>query len=106
MRVTTDNLDRLMGLAGEAVVTSRWLDTFTADMLRLKRLQHQLGQILDALRNSLPPTSLDERTAGRLTELRDRTADCRRSVAERLTDLDLFDRRFVGFSTRFCTIQS
>ena len=100
LRVTTDNLNRLMGLAGEAVVTSRWLDAFTADMLRLKRLQHQLGQVLDGLRNSLPPASLDERTAGRLTELRDRAADCRRSVAERLTDLDLFDRRFVGFSTR------
>jgi len=100
LRVTTDNLDRLMGLAGEALVTTRWLDTFTADMLRLKRLQHQLGQVLDGLRDSLPPASLDERTAGRLIELRDRAAVCRRSVAERLTDLDLFDRRFAGFSTR------
>jgi two-component system, chemotaxis family, sensor histidine kinase and response regulator WspE len=100
LRVTTDNLNRLMGLAGEALVTSRWLDAFGADMLRLKRLQHQLGQVLDGLRDSLPAASLDERTAGRLTELRDRASDCQRSVGERLTDLERFDLRFVGFSTR------
>ena len=34
LRVTTENLDRLMGLAGEALVTSRWLDVFAANMLR------------------------------------------------------------------------
>jgi two-component system sensor histidine kinase and response regulator WspE len=100
LRVTTDNLNRLMGLAGEALVTSRWLDAFAADMLRLKRLQHHLGQVLDGLRDSLPAASLDDRTAGRLTELRDQAADCRRSVGERLTDLELFDLRFAGFSTR------
>jgi two-component system sensor histidine kinase and response regulator WspE len=100
LRVTTDNLDSLMGLAGEALVTSRWLDVFAADMLRLKRRQHQLGQVLDGLRDSLPEGSLDERAAGRLSEVRERAADCRRLVAERLTDLELFDRRFVGFSKR------
>jgi two-component system sensor histidine kinase and response regulator WspE len=100
LRVSTDNLNRLMGLAGEARVTSRWLDAFAADMLRLKRLHHRLSQVLDGLRDSLPSASLDERAAGRLTELRDRAADCRGSVAERLTDLELFDRRFAGFSTR------
>ena len=100
LRVTADHLDRLMGLAGEALVTSRWLDAFSADMLRLKRQQHQLGQLLDSLRDSLPAASLDERAAGRLTDLRDRAVDCQRSVMERLTDLESFDRRFVGFSKR------
>jgi two-component system sensor histidine kinase and response regulator WspE len=100
LRVTTENLDRLMGLAGEALVTSRWLDIFAADMLRLKRLQLQLGQGLEGLRGFLPPASLDERTVGRLNELRDLAADGRLSMAERLTDLELFDRRFEGFSSR------
>jgi two-component system sensor histidine kinase and response regulator WspE len=99
-RVTTDSLDRLMGLAGEALVTSRWLDAFGADMLRLKRYQYQLGQVLERLRDSLPAASLDERITGRLADLRKQAADCRQSVAERLADLELFDRRFASFSKR------
>ena len=49
LRITSDSLDRLMGLAGEALVTSRSLDDFATDLLRQKRLQHQFGQ-----RPSLP----------------------------------------------------
>lgn len=36
LRITADNLNRLMGLAGEALLTSRSLDDFAADMLREK----------------------------------------------------------------------
>jgi two-component system sensor histidine kinase and response regulator WspE len=100
LRITADNLDRLMGLAGEALVTNRFLDDFVTGMLRQKRLQHQLGQVLEGLREMLPQTSLDERIAGRLTELRDRAFDCQRSLVERMEDFELFRRRFVGFSGR------
>jgi two-component system sensor histidine kinase and response regulator WspE len=100
VRVTTDNLNRLMGLAGEALMTSRWLDAFAADMLRLKRLQHRLNQGLERLRDLLPATSLDDRAAGLLMDVRERAADCQRSVAERVADLDVFDRRVDGLATR------
>jgi len=59
-----------MGLAGEALVASRWLDGFAADLLRLKRLQQQLNQTLDGLRDFFPVTSINERTSGQLIELR------------------------------------
>src|SRR6202040_1148643 len=78
----------------------RWLDVFSDDMLRLKGFQHKLNEVLNSLCESFPAATLDERTAGRLIELRDRAAVYQRSVGERLSDLDLFDRRFVGFSTR------
>ena len=56
-RVSADNLNRLLGLAGESLVESRWLKPFAASLLRLKRLQHELGKALDdaaatALRDS------------------------------------------------------
>ncbi len=100
LRVTADNLNRLMGLAGEGLMASRWLDGFAADLLQLKRFQHQLGQTLEGLRDFLPEGSLNERTSGRLIDLRDRAAACQGSLTELLTDLELFDRRFVNFSTR------
>jgi two-component system, chemotaxis family, sensor histidine kinase and response regulator WspE len=100
LRVTADNLNSLMGLAGEALVASRWLDGFATDLLGLKRLQHQLGQTLEGLRDIFPAVASNERTSGQLIELRDRAASCQRSLAGRLADLELFDRRFVNFSAR------
>ena len=100
LRITADNLDRLMGLAGEALVTKCFLDDFAAGMLRQKRLQRQLGHVLEGLREILPQVSLDERTAGQLTELRDRASDCQQSLVDRMADFEQFSRRFAGFSGR------
>ena len=46
LRVTADNLDRLLGLAGESLVESRWLKPFSESLLRLKRLQAETGRAL------------------------------------------------------------
>ena len=100
LRVSADHLNQLMGLAGEALVTARWIDEFSTEMLRLKRRQRQLDQSLEGLRDLLPPGALDERAVGKLNELRDLATAGRQSLGERLTDLELFDRRFVNFSTR------
>jgi two-component system sensor histidine kinase and response regulator WspE len=99
LRVTADNLNHLMGLAGEALLAARWMDSFSADMLRVKRLHRQLGQCLEALREVIP-LALNERAGQRLNELQNGVADCQRSLAERLVDLDLFNRRFASFSGR------
>jgi len=100
LRVTANNLNSLLGLAGEALVASRWLDSFSRDLLHLKRFQNQLGQTLDGLRDFFPETALNAQTSGRLLELKDRVSNCQRSLADRLADLELFERRFVNFSTR------
>ena len=43
LRVTADHLNRLLGLAGESLVESRWLSPFADSLLRLKRLQFDLS---------------------------------------------------------------
>ena len=53
LRVTADSLNRLLGLAGESLVESRWLQPFAQSLLRLKRLQHESGKALDRLRSTL-----------------------------------------------------
>jgi two-component system, chemotaxis family, sensor histidine kinase and response regulator WspE len=100
LRVTAGNLNSLMGLAGEALMTSRWLEAFAGDLLRLKQSQRQLGQSIDSLREFLPATSLNEHTSAKLIELRERAAVCRESLAERISGMELFEHRFVSFSTR------
>ena len=44
LRVTAESLNRLLGLAGESLVESRWLKPFAESLLRLKRLQHESRQ--------------------------------------------------------------
>ena len=91
-----------MGLAGEALVTKRFLDYFAAAILRQKRLQRQLGHVLEGLKEVLPQVSLDERTAGQLTELRivPLTVSSRWWTGWRI--LSSFARRFAGFSGLLC----
>src|ERR1700677_2024806 len=76
LRVTAGNLNSLMGLAGEALMTSRWLEAFAEDLLRLKQSQRQLGQSIESLRDSLSAASLNEQTSAKLLELRERAACC------------------------------
>jgi len=100
IRVTADNLNRLLGLAGEARVGSRWLYAFTREMLRLKQYQQGLSRNLDDLRESLAEVPLSKRAAMRLNEFHDRMAIFQRSMVERLEELEQFDRRLASLSTR------
>jgi two-component system, chemotaxis family, sensor histidine kinase and response regulator WspE len=99
LRVTADNLSRLLALAGETLVTSRWLDTFVSEMVQLRRLHREINQAADRLQESLSELP-ESRRARRLTELRERITSCDEVLLERLDQLDAFDRRFVSFSKR------
>jgi two-component system sensor histidine kinase and response regulator WspE len=100
LRVTAENLNRLMGLAGEALVASRWLDTFSTDLLRMKHVQRHLNSSIESMHGLFPANSLGAREAGKLTELRDQMTSCQELLTERLAEFEQFDRRFVNFSTR------
>src|SRR6185503_13802497 len=52
LRVTADNLNRLLSLAGESLVESRWVKPFAESILRLKRLHHHLGKTLEGAREA------------------------------------------------------
>ncbi|MEO2090366.1 MAG: Hpt domain-containing protein, partial [Gemmataceae bacterium] len=47
VRVSAGSLNRLMGLAGESLVQARWLPTFSADLLALRKEYDRLAQALD-----------------------------------------------------------
>lgn len=100
LRLTADNLNRLLGLAGESLVESRWLHPFAGSMLRLKRMQSDLTQTLEGLRDSLEPCDLSERASGQLSEAIGQISECRQFLTERLGDLELYDRRSANLSHR------
>ncbi|WP_144143883.1 hybrid sensor histidine kinase/response regulator [Paraburkholderia sp. BCC1884] len=98
LRVRADNLDRLLSLSGESLVESRWLKPFAQSMLRVKRVQRDGSRALDQLHETLADLKLDPRAHAALEEVRRLTAESQHLLAERLADLESFDRRSTHLS--------
>ena len=100
LRLTAENLNRLLGLAGESLVESRWLRPFADSLQRLKRQQAEISEKLDELRESFNGDKLPERTERQLSELVRHVGQCKQALADRLEELDAFDRRYAHLSHR------
>ena len=93
LRVSAENLNRLLDLAGESLVESRWLRPFGQSLVRLKRLQQEAAAAIDALHAALPMHMLDERARLALAEAQQRMLACRQHLSDRLGELEASDRQ-------------
>ena len=100
VRVTADNLNRLMGLAGEALVDTRWLQPFAESLLQLKSGQVELTEVVDGLRGALEGVELSEEALMRLDNTQRKVGECRQMLAARLHELEMFARRSESLSDR------
>jgi two-component system sensor histidine kinase and response regulator WspE len=100
LRLTAENLNRLLALAGESLVESRWLRPFSESMQRLKRMQMDLEATLDGLRQQFDAEQLSEPARARFTQVFGQATDARHFLNERLQELDLYDRRSASLSNR------
>ena len=100
VRLNAENLNRLLGLAGESLVESRWLRPFADSLQRLRRQQMDLSERLEELRSHLHDANLSERAEEKLTELFHKVADCQQFLTDRMQELDTFDRRSAHLSQR------
>lgn len=100
LRVAATNLNRLLGLAGEALVESRWLSPYAESLLRLKRQQAKLSETLEALREVLSRRNMDEETLSRFSSAQQQAASCVRALGDRHGELELYTRRSVSLSHR------
>jgi two-component system sensor histidine kinase and response regulator WspE len=100
VRLTAESLNRLLGLAGESLVESRWLRPFADSLQRLKRHQTELSVKLDDLHNRLSEEHISERGEDKLNELGRKVAECQEFLTQRMQELDMFDRRSAHHSQR------
>ena len=100
LRLTAENLNRLLGLAGESLVESRWLRPFTDSLQRLKRSQVELSMQVAALRSTLEEQVVPERVKNHFHELNRQLSESRGYLAERIKELETFDRRSAQLSHR------
>ncbi len=100
VRLTAENLNRLLGLAGESLVESRWLRPFAESLQRLKRQQANLSRGIEELRNRLADENVSEDTTDRANEVFRDVAECQNFLSDRMQELDMFDRRSAQLSQR------
>ena len=100
LRLTAENLNRLLGLAGESLVESRWLRPFTDSLQRLKRSQVDIGLQVAALRSTLEEQPLPERVRTHFQELNRQLSDARGYLVDRIKELETYDRRSAQLSHR------
>ena len=100
LRVSAEQIDRLMGLAGESMVESRWLYPFAGSLQRLKRQQTDLVCILDSLRDHLDAEQHNGPLIALAHDAQKQASYCRELLADRMAELESFDRRASNLSSR------
>ncbi len=100
LRVSTERMDRLLGLAGEAMVEARWLHPHIESMQRFKRFQFELVSELDNLRERFNEICEDPTLEATLIELQRKAVKQREILSDRLVDLEHFDYRAANLAGR------
>ncbi len=100
LRVSSLSLNRLMGLAGETLVESLWLEPFGEALLTLKHLHNEMGRDLDQIRESLKAEEVEEKVFGFLSSLQQQNNTCRQNLDKRMSELEMFIRRHTSLSER------
>lgn len=100
LRITADNLNRLMGLAGESLVESRWLHPFAENLQEFKKKLIGIEDLLDLLRDNVQKEHLNENAQHCLSDLRQQLHVLRMQMNEQLVELDYFIRRHAHLSDR------
>lgn len=100
VRVSSKALNRLLGLAGEAQVASRWLEPFANNVLQIKRRQTELSTLLDHIREELFDVKADDYLHDLVQQAYEKSNTCRDLLASRIGELESFDRRASSLSYR------
>ncbi len=100
MRVSAENLNRLLDLAGESLVESRRLNPLAQSLQRLKRLQQQAARSIDTLRDALAPGSVNPEVETAIAGSERAILACRQFLTERLAELEAVDHQSTALAHR------
>ncbi|MDZ8053055.1 MAG: response regulator [Aulosira sp. ZfuVER01] len=93
VRVSTDNLNRLMGLAGESIVATKWLEPFANSLLKVRTNQVELSNLLEKLQELLSDRSLSRQIKEHLSAAYQKASECSKLISDRQNEIELFSQR-------------
>ncbi|MFN6441423.1 MAG: response regulator [Nostoc sp. DedSLP01] len=100
MRVSADNLNRIMGLAGESLIEANWLQPFADSMMSLKSRMLDISRSLEQLQESLDQNLYEQEGKEYLVQARQQKQECLDYIGDRLNELELYVRRTASLSDR------
>jgi two-component system, chemotaxis family, sensor histidine kinase and response regulator WspE len=100
VRVSAENLNRIMGLAGESLIEANWLQPYADSMTTLKWRMVELSRTLEQLQDALDPNIAPLERRGLLDQARQKEQDCVEFLSDRLTELELYAQRTANLSDR------
>lgn len=92
VRISADNLNRIVGLAGESMVEAYWLQPFADSLMELRSKQIALSKALEDLQQDHPVAQLEH--------LRLQERECRDLLSDRIAELGEYIRRTDNLSDR------
>jgi two-component system, chemotaxis family, sensor histidine kinase and response regulator WspE len=100
VRVTAQSLTRLMGLAGESLVQARWLPSFSAALLALKRQHDRLAVLLDRAADAAAAGLPHDQFGVLVAEARRQAGDCRADLLDKAGRFEDHAARAEDLNTR------
>jgi two-component system sensor histidine kinase and response regulator WspE len=101
VRVSADNLNRIMGPAGESLIEANSLPAFADSLMQVRRHQIQLAASLEALEErALSNAALSQSNKALFETVRRQEQECRNLLSDRVTELESFIRRTTHLSDR------
>lgn len=101
VRVSNENLNRLMALAGESLVETNWLQPFSDSLQQLRRQQNQLAKNLEKIQDLLVDLPKNQRLDSQIIKTREQASECYQFLTSRINELESFLRRSTNLSDRF-----
>lgn len=99
VRVSAENLNRIMGLAGESLIEANWLQPFADSLVILKKRQLELAKILETFYQTMAVIQHPE-VEQHLEATRKKEQECREILIDRISELELYARRTANLSDR------
>ncbi len=103
VRVTASKIERLMSLAGEVVVSVRWLPPFYESLVALKKNQGELFSILEKLQEMTEAgegSDLFSKMHQTVLQAREKARDCNQRLVSRINRLEGFTSSSENLSDR------
>ena len=100
LRISTENLSRLMSLASESLVEANWLQPFSDSLQKLRQHQNQLLKNLEKFQDLLSDSHPNQRLESQLIITRNKANECYHFLVDRLNELENFSRRSTNLSDR------
>jgi two-component system, chemotaxis family, sensor histidine kinase and response regulator WspE len=100
VRVNADNLNRIMGLAGESLIEANWLQPYADSMTSLKRRLVELSRMLEQLQVGLDREKSNRDTKQLLEDARHEEQECLNLLSERVNELEVYAQKNANLSDR------